>query len=378
MHRYKFEDIAVNSTLKKKPTEADKDTYLGLEHLESGSLTVTHFGSEVAPIGEKLIMQKGDVLFGRRRAYQKKVAIAPFDGIFSAHGMVLRPKTDVVTESFFPLFIASDYFLETAIKISVGSLSPTINWGALKELEFNLPTLDEQRVLAEVMWSMLGTKNAYKRLIFLTEQLVKSRFIEEFGDVLINDKCWAVKPIKEFATVKIGPFGSLLHAEDYVENGIPLVNPSHIIDGEIVPDQKLTLSIEKYEAMSTYALQAGDVVLGRRGEIGRCAVVDKGEYLCGTGSMFIRIEHDYLPLMLQKIISSDAVRRVLEDKAVGVTMMNLNAGMIANLEVIMPPIDLQNRFVAFVKAAEKSKFELTCALDELDAAYKALVRERLV
>ena len=92
MAKYRFEEIAYNSTEKKKPTEDDKYTYLGLEHLDSGSLNVNRFGTDVAPKGEKLIMRKGDVLFGKRRAYQKKVAIAPFDGIFSAHGMVLRPK----------------------------------------------------------------------------------------------------------------------------------------------------------------------------------------------------------------------------------------------------------------------------------------------
>ena len=111
MVKYRFEQIAINSTEKKKPVEEDRFTYLGLEHLDSGSLKVTRFGSEVAPIGEKLVMHKGDVLFGKRRAYQKKVAIAPFDGIFSAHGMVLRPREDVIDKSFFPLFISSDYFL---------------------------------------------------------------------------------------------------------------------------------------------------------------------------------------------------------------------------------------------------------------------------
>ena len=134
MPEYRFEEIAINSKEKKKPTEADKDTYIGLEHLDAGTLTVSRWGSEVAPVGEKLIMRKGDVLFGKRRAYQKKVAIAPFDGIFSAHGMVLRPREDVITKEFFPLFINSDYFLDEAIRISVGSLSPTVNWKDLKDL----------------------------------------------------------------------------------------------------------------------------------------------------------------------------------------------------------------------------------------------------
>ena len=186
--RYKFEDIAINSTEKKKPTPADKDVYLGLEHLDSGNLEVTRFGAEVAPIGEKLIMRKGDVLFGKRRAYQKKVAVAPFDGIFSAHGMVLRPKEAVIDNRFFPLFISSDYFLDTAIKISVGSLSPTINWRDLRELPFELPTLEEQRRLADILWAGIETRNAYRELLSLTEQLVKSRFVEMFGDPDKNDK----------------------------------------------------------------------------------------------------------------------------------------------------------------------------------------------
>ena len=94
--KYRFDQIAINSTVKKKPIDADKEHYIGLEHLDSDCLIVSRWGAEVTPIGEKLLMQKGDILFGKRRAYQRKVGIAPFDGIFSAHGMVLRPKENVV------------------------------------------------------------------------------------------------------------------------------------------------------------------------------------------------------------------------------------------------------------------------------------------
>lgn len=179
MPKYRFAEIAYNSTAKKKPTEADKDTYIGLEHLDSGSLTVSRWGAEVAPIGEKLIMKKGDVLFGKRRAYQKKVAIAPFDGIFSAHGMVLRPNETIITKEYFPLFISSDYFLDEAIRISVGSLSPTVNWKDLKDLTFNIPTLEEQRRLTPLVWAAIESKNAYIALLERTDELVKSQFVGE-------------------------------------------------------------------------------------------------------------------------------------------------------------------------------------------------------
>ena len=178
----KFEAIAINSVAKKKPTAEDAAHYIGLEHIDPGCFVVSRWGGDVAPIGDKLLMKKGDVLFGRRRAYQRKVAIAPFDGIFSAHGMVLRPKTDVVDEKFFPFFIASDQFMNEAIRISVGGLSPTINWGTLKNCEFDLPPMDEQKKLAELLWAANDLKESYKKAITATDEMLKAKFREMFGD----------------------------------------------------------------------------------------------------------------------------------------------------------------------------------------------------
>ena len=189
MTKYKFDEIAINSTQKKKPTEEDKVYYIGLEHIDPGCFDVVRWGSDVAPTGDKLLMQKGDVLFGKRRAYQRKVAIAPFDGIFSAHGMVLRPNLKVIDANYFPFFISSDKFMETAVRISVGGLSPTINWKDLARQEFELPSLDEQKVLADKLWAAYRLKEAYKKLLVATDEMVKSQFIEMFGNPLsLNQK----------------------------------------------------------------------------------------------------------------------------------------------------------------------------------------------
>lgn len=170
---YRFDKIAFNSTAKKTPAESDKEHYIGLEHIDSECLEITRWGSDVAPIGEKLIMKKGDVLFGKRRAYQRKLAIAPFDGIFSAHGMVLRPNEEVVDKNYFPFFMSSDLFMERAVQISVGGLSPTINWKDLREQEFPLPSLAEQKVLADKLWAAYRLKESYKKLLTATEEMVK-------------------------------------------------------------------------------------------------------------------------------------------------------------------------------------------------------------
>ena len=188
MMQYRFDKIAFNSTAKKKPIEEDKEHYIGLEHLDSDCLSVTRWGSDVAPTGEKLLMKKGDVLFGKRRAYQRKVGIAPFDGIFSAHGMVLRPNEEVIDKDFFPFFISSDQFMERAVRISVGGLSPTINWKDLREQEFEIPSLSEQKELSAQLWAAYRLKESYKKLLAATDEMVKSQFIEMLSNSGYEEK----------------------------------------------------------------------------------------------------------------------------------------------------------------------------------------------
>ncbi len=154
--RLTFGQIAENIRDVGQPMPEDSATYIGLEHMDSGSLRVTRWGSEADLKGQKLKMRKGDILFAKRNAYLRRVAIAPHDGFFSAHGMILRAVPDVAASEFLPFFMMSDRFMNRAVEISVGSLSPTINWTTLRREEFDLPPLDQQRRIAEV----LGTLDA--------------------------------------------------------------------------------------------------------------------------------------------------------------------------------------------------------------------------
>ena len=210
-------------------------------------------------------MHKGDVLFGKRRAYQKKVAIAPFDGIFSAHGMVLRPKEEVIDKDFFPLFISSDYFLDAAIKISVGSLSPTINWRDLKELEFELPDLETQRKLAEVLWSINDTMEAYKKLISATDELVKSQFMEQFGGG--NYPLQSIGGMSDIVTKGTTP--TTLGFE-FVSAGVSFVKVENITaTGQILKDELMHVTQECHEKLSRSRLCEGDILFSIAGAIGR-------------------------------------------------------------------------------------------------------------
>lgn len=375
MAKYRFEEFAINSTAKKKPVEEDKYTYLGLEHLDSGTLKVTRFGSEVAPIGEKLIMKKGDVLFGKRRAYQKKVAIAPFDGIFSAHGMVLRPNEELIDKDFFPLFISSDYFLDAAIKISVGSLSPTINWRDLKVLEFELPSLEEQRKLAKVLWAMNDTIESYKKLISTTNELVKSQFMEMFG----NDER---VPLKDFIEQVRGVSYKPKDLRDSNnESAVTLLRANNILNGVLNYDEVQHVASEKVS--DTQIIKQGDILMcgssGSLEHVGKAAICTPESYGMTFGAFckLIRPKGKLLPLFIAGYFASDEYRETIMQLACGSNINNLKTEHIDNLLIPMPADDKQEEFVTFVQQSNKSKLKLEQALAELTATYKGIIAENL-
>ena len=148
--RVKFGEVAecVNDRVD-DPKAAGVDRYVGLEHLDPESLAIRRWGTPDDVESTKLRFKPGDIIFGKRRAYQRKLAVADFEGICSAHAMVLRAKPTAVLPAFLPFFMQSDLFMQRAVAISVGSLSPTINWKTLATEEFALPPLEEQRRIAE-------------------------------------------------------------------------------------------------------------------------------------------------------------------------------------------------------------------------------------
>ncbi len=373
MVKYKFKDIAINSTLKKKPVEDDKYHYIGLEHLDSGSLQVTRYGSEVAPKGEKLIMKKGDVLFGKRRAYQKKVGIAPFDGIFSAHGMVLRPKEDVVDKDFFPLFINSDYFLDAAIKISVGSLSPTINWGDLKELEFELPGLDEQRKLAKILWAAEETKQAYKTLLQKTDELVKAKFEEMFFN---KKEEYPSRKVKDLFTLQMGKTPSRSNLSLWDSADFKWITVADMSNYSLyTEDTKEKISKKAVQTTGIKIVPQNTVIMSFKLSIGKVAITSEDIYTNEAIMAFLiknkkQINNMFLKYYLSFNNWNDAMN-------IAVKGMTLNKETLNEIDFLLPSLQIQNEFVNFAQQAEKSKQQLQKSLDSLNDIMRALINENL-
>lgn len=186
---------------------------------------------------------------------------------------------------------------------------------------------------------------------------------------------WALATIGSYSVeVFTGPFGSMLHQSDYVHGGVPLVNPSHMENDRIHPDPRVSVSASMARRMSSYALAPGDIVMARRGEVGRAALVEQSQsgWLCGTGSFFLRFIDDVNRHFLLLLLKTSSLRRYLAGKAVGTTMVNLNHNILKSAPLHIPPLAEQHRIVAKVD-------ELMALCDRLEAvrATREATRDRL-
>lgn len=251
----KFGDIAQNVAVRVDPVDATTDVYVGLEHLDPSTLHLHQWGHPTDVTGQKLAFIKDDVIFGRRRAYQRKLAVAEVDGICSAHAMVVRAKPKVILPEFLPFFLQSDMFMERAIEISVGSLSPTINWKTLRVQEFPLPPLEEQKHIAELLWaankavetksslvSSLAKAKATSIRQFCQRGITHSSFKQSvLGDIPFNWNVMNLKEICEFFDGKRIPIKKADRAKRQGE--FPYYGASGVIDwiDDFIFDDELIL-----------------------------------------------------------------------------------------------------------------------------------------
>lgn len=269
--RVKFGDIAqcVNDRVD-DPKAAGVERYVGLEHLEPGNLSIRRWGTPDDVESTKLRFKRGDIIFGKRRAYQRKLAVADFEGICSAHAMVLRARPNGVIPEFLPYFMQSDMFMERAVSISVGSLSPTINWKTLAAEEFALPGLEEQRGLLTTLAAAEQTRQAAEYLAG-TAQMA-------FHSTVEHVHTWAAK---RFALVSLGAavemerpitYGILMPGTGF-SGGVPVIKVKDFPAGEILRTELLLTDPAIDHEYRRSRLRAGDVLVSIRGTIGRIAIV---------------------------------------------------------------------------------------------------------
>ncbi len=292
-----------------------------------GDIVITAIGT----IGNSYIIRKGD------RFYFKDASV-----------LWLKKETQVSSE-FINLWIKSPQFFDQLDKGN-GATVDTLTIRKLKSVLIALPPLPEQQrivgILDEAFDGIATAKaNAEKNL-----QNARALFESHLSSVFNKrGEGWVEKRLGEMAqNISTGPFGTMLHKSDYVPNGIPLVNPMNIVDSCIIPSKKMMVDEKTRDRLSGYSLKVGDIVIARRGELGRCALVTEREegWLCGTGSFFVRLSNGLDGKFFVALFTSPHIKALLEKSAVGTTMSSLNHGILKNLPIPVPPIEKQREIIA--------------------------------
>jgi restriction endonuclease S subunit len=340
--RMPFDAFADSINERVEPIDAAEEIYVGLEHLDSQNLHIRRWGKGSDVIGTKLRFRKGDIIFGRRRAYQRKLAVAEFDGICSAHAMVVRAKPDIVLPEFLPFLMMSNRFMSRAVEISVGSLSPTINWKTIKLEEFDLPPLDQQCRIAEVLCVvdelLKSSINQYDALTVLKRTAFEQRTV--FGSIK-----YPIRLLGDVATFQYGLSCPLGETGKY-----PILRMMNY-DEELVNASDLKFADMSADLAADYTLQSGDILFNRTNSadlVGKVGIFQMdGCYL--FASYLVRIKTDQtllMPEFLNFYLNSNAGQTAIRAFATpGVSQSNISAGSLKKVYVPVPPLAEQTKAV---------------------------------
>ena len=373
MSKVKLGEVAIEH---KETCKGSKDGYpiVGLEHLVPEEINLTAWDEGGDNTFTK-IFRKGNVLFGRRRAYLKKAAVAPFDGICSGDITVIEAIPDKILPELLPFIIQNDALFNFAVGKSAGSLSPRVKWEHLKTYEFELPDMAKQKELAEILWAMDATKQAYQKLLAATDELVKAQFVEMFGNPITNDKGWDFAHLAELTEIVLGttPKSS---EPTYWDGNIKWITPAEIDDKTLVINDSVRHITEAgVKASGLKSFPAGTVIFSTRAPIGKSAIAGCEMY-CNQGFKNFICKSRINPLYLLALLRIH--KGYFIGLGIGATFKELSKSRLEKVSVSAPPIELQEQFAAFVRQSDKAKTKLERTLSELTATYKRIIAENLV
>ena len=342
---------------------------VGLEHLIPQEIKFSGYDVDTENTFTKTF-KKGQILFGRRRAYLKKAAIADFDGICSGDITVIEAIPGKVDPLLLPFIIQNDKFFDYAVSRSAGGLSPRVKWEHLKDYEFDLPPIEEQRILADKLWAAYRLKESYKKLLTATQYMVKSQFIEMYYNTHNKQTLESVCPIMNKG---ITP--------KYVESSSVLVINQACIhwDGQRLGNIKYH---NEEIPVRKRILESGDVLLNATGNgtLGRCCVFicpsDNNTYI--NDGHVIALSTDravILPEVLNTYLSlNDTQAEIYRQYVTGSTnQVDIVFSDIKKMKVPVPSMDEQILFVEVLTQADKSEFELRKSIEAIDQVIKSLI-----
>jgi type I restriction enzyme S subunit len=347
------------------------------------------------------ILRAGDIVFGRRGELGRAALVeSAEDGWLCGTGSILvRLNDPSLMPEFLSVYLRLQEVKQHLVIRSVGSTMDNLNTQILLKLAIPIPTISEQQAIAAFLDRKTGELDALiaekQRLLALLQEQraalitqavtkgldpsapMKASGVAWLGEIPAH---WEVIRLGMIASsIQTGPFGSQVHSGDYVSGGTPLVNPAHIRNGLITPDFDCAVDDQTKQELIRHELKQGDIVFARRGDMGRCALVTEREegWLCGTGSIRVRLHHNNVPAYIQLVLASPGVKDWLSLESVGATMENLNTSILSRIPVQQPPIAEQEGIVAMsykiVESINTLCAEVTAGVQYLQEYRTALI-----
>ena len=367
----KFGDIAKHISKRIEPSETDLEIYVGLEHLEPDSLKIKRHGVPADVEGQKLLVRKGQIIFGKRRAYQRKIAVADWDCICSAHAMVLEANHEMVIPEFLSFFMQSDIFMNRAVSISEGSLSPTIKWKSLSEQKFCIPSKQIQQVLVDIsnrfLSSELALNSAINSARILYDVLANKHILggNNYGSLFgeetrIIPKGWKLVKLGDVLTrIQYGTSEALYDIGD-----IPVLRMMNIEDGKIT-NSELKYSKLNENEIKSLKLKKGDILFNRTNSIdlvGKTGLFTlEGDYAFASYMLRLNVKTNLVtPEFVNNFLNLSLIQYRLKAYATpGVSQANINPSSLKSLPFLLPPLN---------KIKETDKL-----LDEMKESIRSLI-----
>lgn len=358
-----------------KCTMGNKDCpIVGLEHLEPKELLLKNYSSDPNTTFTKSF-KAGQILFGRRRSYQQKASVATFDGICSGDIIVIEAIPEKVEPRLLPFIIQNEAFFNYSIIGSAGGLSPRVKWQHLANYEFDLPSLEEQRVLADKLWAAYEIKESYKNLLAQTDKLLHAQFEKMFGEETNT-------PYEKLETLcKTFIDGDWIESKDQSVEGIRLVQTGNVGNGEYLDkiDKAHYITESTFDRLHCTEIFAGDILISRLPDpIGRACIIPEGigKAITAVDCTIIRLnEERVLPKFFIAATNSTAYQNKVRSFIAGTTRARISRGNLATIEIPVPPMTLQEEFVTIAEQAEQTKASLNKGIEAIEAVIRSLIAE---
>lgn len=378
----KFGDLVKEVKINIDRNNNPYEYYVAGDHMDSEDLTIRRKGmfatDDVGPAFTRLF-KPGQILYGSRRTYLKKVAVADFEGVCSNTTFVLETKDESrLRQRLLPFIMLTEDFTKWSISKSKGSTNPYILFSDLANYEFELPDIHRQDELVELLWQAYATKESYREMIRATDDMVKSQFIEKIGDSRSNPKGWDIYTLRELVVPSCPiSYGIVQPGEDIEEGGVPIVRPVDLDDTHWVTAKGLKRTTKEIsDAYRRTILDGNELLLCVRGTTGLVGLATEELKRCNVTrgitplSFNERVDRVFMLCMFL----SDGIQEFISDNTIGSALRGINMAVIREMKFPVPPIDIQRSFASLYEQADKSKFELKQAIEKIDKVMRALMQ----